>query len=98
MASVSSFFFAPSNKPPGPFTPNASCTGHCLDWSWDEDRCRIRTGFGPENTTRLRRFAISLIKARGLKVAQTLRRLNRTVRCVFDFLKMTINTQPRLNR
>ena len=71
---------------------------HCLDWSWDEDRCRIRTGYGPENTTRLRRFAISLIKARGLEVAQTLRRLNRTVRGVFDFLKMTANTQPRLNR
>ena len=71
---------------------------HCLDWSWDEDRSRIRTGYGPENTTRLRRFAISLIKARGLEVAQTLRRLNRTVRGVFDFLKMTANTQPRLNR
>ena len=70
---------------------------HCLDWSWDEDRCRIRTGFGPENTTRLRRFAISLIKARGLEVAQTLRRLNTTVRGVFDFLKMTANTQPRLH-
>ena len=50
--------------------------------------------YGPENTTRLRRFAISLIKARGLEVAQTLRRLNRT-RCVFD---STANTQPRLNR
>ena len=21
---------------------------HCLDWSFDEDRCRIRTGYGPE--------------------------------------------------
>ena len=47
------------------------------------------TGNGPENTTRLRRFAIGLIKARGLEVAQTLRKLNRNVRCVFDFLKMT---------
>ena len=71
---------------------------HCLDWSWDEDRSRIRTGNGPENTTRLRRFAIGLIKARGLEVAQTLRKLNRNVRCVFDFLKMTANTQPLPNR
>ena len=66
-----------------------------IDWSFDEDRSRIRTGYGPENTTRLRRFAIQLIKARGLNVAETLRRLNRNVRCVFDFLKMTANTQPR---
>ena len=71
---------------------------HCLDWSFDEDRSRIRTGYGPENTTRLRRFAIQLIKARGLHVAETLRRLNRNVRGVFDFLKMTANTQPTPSR
>ena len=59
---------------------------------------RIRTGYGPENTTRLRRFAIELIKARGLNVAETLRRLNRNVRCVLDFLKMSANCQPKLNR
>ena len=75
-----------------------NCAHHCLDWSFDEDRCRIRTGYGPENTTRLRRFAIQLIKARGLPVAETLRRLNRNVRRVLDFLKMTANTQPRTNR
>ena len=73
--------------------PRANC-----DWSFDKDRCRIRTGYGPENTTRLRRFAIQLINARGLPVAETLRRLNRNVRRVFDFLKMTANTQPRANR
>ena len=71
---------------------------HCLDWSFDEDRSRIRTGYGPENTTRQRRFAIQLIKARGLHVAETLRRLNRNVRGVFDFLKMTANSQPTPNR
>jgi len=31
-------------------------THHVLDWSFDEDRSRIR--IGPENTTLLRRFAI----------------------------------------
>ena len=66
----------------------------CLDWSWDEDRSRIRTGYGPENTTRLRRFAIGLIKARGLEVAPTLRRLNRNIRVVLDFLKLTRNSLP----
>ena len=30
-------------------------THHILDWSFDEDRSRIRTGHGPENMTRLRR-------------------------------------------
>ena len=71
---------------------------HCLDWTWDEDRSRIRTGFGPENMTRLRRFAIGLIKGRGLEVAPTVRRLARNVRAVLDLLKMTANTQPRTSK
>lgn len=33
-----------------------------IDWNYDEDRGRIRTGYGPENITCLRRFAISLLK------------------------------------
>lgn len=37
---------------------------YILDDTWDEDRCRIRTGHGPENTPRLRRFCISLLKHR----------------------------------
>jgi predicted transposase YbfD/YdcC len=28
---------------------------YVIDWNFDEDRSRIRTGFGPENVTRLRR-------------------------------------------
>lgn len=70
-------------------------THHILDWSFDEDRSRIRTGYGPENMTRLRRFAIGLIKMRGLAVAETMRRLARNPRRVLDFLKMTANTTPR---
>ena len=70
-------------------------THHILDWSFDEDRSRIRTGHGPENMTRLRRFAIGLIKARGLAVAETMRRLARNPRRVLDFLKMTANACPR---
>ena len=59
------------------------------------DRSRIRTGHGPENMTRLRRFAIGLIKGRGLAVAQTMRNLARNPRRVLDFLKMTDNAAPR---
>ena len=70
-------------------------THYILDWSFDEDRSRIRTGHGPENMTRLRRFAIGLIKARGLAVAETMRRLARNPRRVLDLLKMTANTAPR---
>jgi predicted transposase YbfD/YdcC len=67
---------------------------YVLDWNWDEDRCRIRTGYGPENTTRLRRFAIGVIKALSRdSVAATLRRLQRSVRLVFDYLRMTRNAQ-----
>ena len=68
---------------------------HILDWSFDEDRSRIRTGHGPHNMTRLRRFAIGLIKARGLAVAETMRRLARNPRRVLDFLKMANNAAPR---
>jgi len=33
---------------------------YIIDWNYDEDRSQIRTGFGPENITRLRRFAVGL--------------------------------------
>ena len=33
-----------------------------IDWNYDEDRSRIRTGHGPENITRLRRFAIGVLQ------------------------------------
>jgi predicted transposase YbfD/YdcC len=36
---------------------------YIIDWNYDEDRSRIRTGFGPENITRLRRFAIGILKS-----------------------------------
>ena len=69
---------------------------YILDWNYDEDRCRIRTGHGPENITRLRRFAIGLIKSVSSKgVAETMRDLVMDVRRVFDYLKMTRNSQRR---
>ncbi|MCU7881009.1 MAG: hypothetical protein KZQ66_03480 [Candidatus Thiodiazotropha sp. (ex Lucinoma aequizonata)] len=36
---------------------------YIIDWNFDEDRSQIRSGFGPENITRLRRFAIDLLKS-----------------------------------
>jgi len=66
---------------------------YILDWCFDEDRCRIRTGYGPENITRLRRFVIGIIKATSSKgVAETMRKLTMNVRMVFDYLKMTKNS------
>lgn len=63
---------------------------YILDWNYDEDRCRIRTGYGPENITRLRKFAISVIKSKKVySVAQKMRELSFNVRAVFDYLKMT---------
>ena len=68
---------------------------YILDWNYDEDRGRIRTGFGPENVSRLRRFAIGLIKSSTQDgVAQTIRRLCRSPRLVFDYLRMTRNSVP----
>ena len=66
---------------------------YMIDWNYDEDRSRIRTGHGPENITRLRRFAIGLIKSKGTRnVAQKMRQLTRNVRLVFDYLRMTENS------
>jgi predicted transposase YbfD/YdcC len=66
---------------------------YIIDWNYDEDRSRIRTGYGPENITRLRRFAISVIKSKGVRsVAQKMRQLTRNVRMVFDYLRMTKNS------
>ena len=76
----------------GHWTIENSCH-YILDWNFDEDRCRIRTGYGPENVTRLRRFAIGLIKSKGAKnVAQKIRQLNKNTRLVFDYLRMTNNS------
>jgi predicted transposase YbfD/YdcC len=69
-----------------------NCCHYILDWSYDEDRCRIRTGYGPENISRLRKFAISVIKSKKSTketVAQKMRKLSFNVRAVFDYLKMT---------
>jgi len=68
---------------------------YILDWNFDEDRSRIRTGYGPENISRLRRFAIGLIKSkRARSVAQKMRKLTCNVRLVFDYLRMTKNSCP----
>ena len=66
---------------------------YIIDWNYDEDRSRIRKGHGPENITRLRRFAIGVIKSKGVRsVAQKMRQLTRNVRLVFDYLRMTENS------
>ena len=65
---------------------------YVIDWNYDEDRSRIRKGYGPENMSRIRRFAIGLIKKKpGSSVAQKMRRMNKNIRAVFDYLKMTRN-------
>jgi predicted transposase YbfD/YdcC len=68
---------------------------YVLDMTWDEDRCRIRTGHGPENTSRLRRFAISILNLHakpGDSIASITRRLAAKTRVVFDYLLMTGNS------
>jgi predicted transposase YbfD/YdcC len=76
----------------GHWTIENSCH-YIIDWNYDEDRSRIRTGYGPENITRLRRFAIGVIKSKKVRsVAQKMRELTRNVRLVFDYLRMTANS------
>jgi predicted transposase YbfD/YdcC len=72
---------------------------YIIDWNYDEDRSRISTGYGPENITRLRRFAISIIKSKEVRnVAQKMRQLNRNIRSVFDYLRMTKNSCTRASQ
>jgi predicted transposase YbfD/YdcC len=73
---------------------------HIIDWNYDEDRSRIRTGFGPENITRLRRFAVGVLKSfqkSAQSIAEMMRKLCFRTRLVFDYLRMTKNsaTGPR---
>ena len=76
----------------GHWTIENSCH-YIIDWNYDEDRGRIRLGNGPENITRLRRFAIGVIKSKGVtSVAQKMRELAFNVRLVFDYLRMTNNS------
>ncbi len=66
---------------------------YILDWAYDEDRSRISKGYGPENMTRLRRFAVGLLKSKNVRsVTQKMRQLNFSIRAVFDYLKMTKNS------
>ena len=69
---------------------------YMIDWNYDEDRSQIRTGFGPENMTRLRRFAIGLLKSkqRNETIPEMMKKLLLNTRAVFDYLKMTRNTNP----
>lgn len=66
---------------------------YILDWNYDEDRCRISKGYGPENISRLRRFAVGLLKSKGVRnVSQKVRQLSFSPRMVFDYLRISRNT------
>ena len=68
---------------------------YIIDWNYDEDRSQIRTGFGPENITRLRRFAVGILKSLqkpAQSIAEMMRNLAFNTRLVFDYLRMTHNS------
>ena len=68
---------------------------YIIDWNFDEDRSRIRTGFGPENITRLRRFAVGILKSfqkPAQSIAEMMRKLSFRTRLVFDYLRLTQNS------
>jgi predicted transposase YbfD/YdcC len=70
---------------------------YLIDWNYDEDRSRIRSGFGPENMTRLRRFALGILKSfqkPTQSIAELMRKLSFRPRLVFDYLRMTKNSAP----
>lgn len=68
---------------------------HIIDWNYDEDRSHIRTGYGPENITRLRRFAVGVLtsfRKPGQSFAQMMRKLSFRTRSVLDYLRLTSNS------
>lgn len=68
---------------------------YIIDWNYDEDRSQIRTGHGPANVTRLRRFAIGVLKnfqKPGQYIPEMMRQLARRPRQVLDYLKLTANS------
>lgn len=72
---------------------------HIIDWNYDEDRSRIRTGHGPANVTRLRRFAIGVLKSfqkPNQSIAEMMRQLARRSRQVLDYLKLTDNSAGKV--
>lgn len=79
----------------GHWTIENSCH-FIIDWNFHEDRSRISTGNGPENVTRLRRFAVGVIKYftkdGKTSVAQKMQSLNRNPRTALDYLRMTENS------
>ena len=60
-----------------------------LDSAFDEDRLRIRTGPGPVNTARLRRFAIGLIRGQTRLRRRPSAPPRPPSRRVLDYLRMT---------
>ena len=76
-------------------------THYILDWNYDKDRSRIRVGHGPENITRLRRFAIGILKSfqnASSSIAGMMRKLCFRPRRVFDYLRMTLNSASAMTR
>ena len=69
---------------------------YVIDWNFDEDRSRIRTGHGPENVTRLRRFAVGVLSLFGgtkTSIAEKMAKLHRNTRLVFDYLRASCRIQ-----
>ena len=62
--------------------------------AWNEDNSRIRTGHGPENMTRLRRFAVGVIKTHA-KPDRHPAQGTAAHAVLLDYLKMTANTRPK---
>ena len=77
---------------------NIESVHYIIDWNYDEDRSQIRTGFGPENITRLRRFAVGFLKSfqkTAQSIAEMMRKFTFRTRLVFDYFGMTRNSSAR---
>jgi len=63
---------------------------YILDHVYDEDSSQIRTGHGPENISRLRRFAVGLLKSKGVtNISKKIRQIAANTRMIYDYFRMT---------
>ena len=71
------------------------CIHDLIDWNDDEDRRRIRTGFGSEHITRLCRFTAGILKSfqkPAQSIAEMMRTLGFRTRHVSDNLRGSKNS------
>lgn len=64
-----------------------NCVHYVRDWTFDEDRCRVRKGHAAKTLAALRNFAISLLRrGHASNIASSVRRCARKMTRILELL------------